>query len=239
MRNLVLMSIVAAMVSGAYVFWTYLGGSSQPISFQGVTDSNTIRYVALGDSYTVGEGVAARDAWPSQVVKITEANGVKMQLVSTIARSGWTTNDLIGIGFPIFDSTSADFVTVMIGTNDAVQGLSPEQFQTNIRIILDKVAQLVPPEKTVVVTVPDFAITPTGAQKATTENPEQQIRSFNSILQNECAERGIAVVDLYDISRNLAADPRLLSKDGFHPSAAGHAQWAGAIAPVVLQVLGK
>jgi len=234
----VMMSIVSVIATLTYSIWIFLA-KPESISIPGINDTNSVRYVAIGDSYTVGQGVAAREAWPSQVVEIAKANGVPLKLVSTIARSGWTTTNLIEQGLAEYDATNAQFVTLMIGANDANQNLTPDRFQTNLNLILDKIAQQVPPEKTVVVTIPNFFVTPAGALRATGENPEAETRELNSIIQNECAQRGIAVVDLFETSRNLGSNPSLLARDKLHPSAAGHLQWASVIAPTVLQVFGK
>jgi lysophospholipase L1-like esterase len=165
--------------------------------------------------------------------------GVALKLVATIARSGWTTQDLIEKGLDQLDTAQPEFVTIMIGTNDAQQNISPAQFQTNMRIILDKVGAVVPPEKTVLVTIPDYLVTPTGAVKASGQDPAGEVRNLNTILRNEAAERGIVIADLYEVSRHLGTNPRLIHRDGLHPSAAGHQEWAVTILPAVLSVFGK
>lgn len=236
-----MMSGISLIATITYTAWMFLG-TPQDLSLpsmSGTTDPAVIRYVAIGDSYTVGEGVAVREAWPSQLVEIAKANGVQLKLVASIARSGWTTTDLIGQGLPEYDATNAQFVTLMIGTNDAQQNMVPEHFQSNFRIILDKITQQVPPEKIVVITIPDYLVTPTGAQKASGANPEAEIRSLNSVIQNECAERGCEVVDIFEVSRHLGSTSSLMTRDKLHPSPTGHLEWANVIAPTVLRVLGK
>lgn len=245
MQRIFLFLVGAGVIATVtYSMWMFLAGGSLPslqlsLPWQQPSTGQFTRYAALGDSYTVGEGVAARDAWPAQLVEMAGERGVPLKLVATIARSGWTTVDLIDKGLDQLDATQPEFVTIMIGTNDAQQNISPAQFQTNMRIILDKVGAVVPPEKTVLVTIPDYLVTPTGAVKATGQDPAGEVRNLNTILRNEAAERGIAVADLYEVSRQLGTNPTLIHRDGLHPSAAGHHEWAITVLPTVLAVFGK
>lgn len=191
-----------------------------------------LRYVALGDSYTIGEGVAARDRWPNRLVRDL---GGRIELVANPSVTGYTTQDVLTRELPVLERSNADLVTLQIGVNDYVRGASPDGFRANVTELLDRI----PTERAplVVVTIPDFASTPSGVQYTQGRNGTAGIARFNAILTDEAKRRGIPVADVFDVSKDVRGDPSLVAADGLHPSAKQYAAWEKLIRPVVERVV--
>lgn len=237
-RFLFLSAGIAFIAVAVYVFWMYVYQPDAKLSY-GSDDPNSIRYLALGDSYVVGEGLPARDAWPAQLVSAAETQGIKMTLVSTIARNGWTSSQLIDNGQGDIIVAKPDFVTLQIGANDVIQGNSPQRFRDNLHVLYDQITGVVPASRVVVLTIPDFLVTSKGLSYERGGATAQLLREFNSIIKDVSAERNIAVVDVYEISKGMSGNPNLVSRDGFHPSSAEYQRWVQVILPTVTNLLPK
>jgi lysophospholipase L1-like esterase len=147
-----------------------------------------------------------------------------------LGRAGWTTADLIEYQLPVFEKVRPDIVSVLIGTNDWVQGVDASVFKDHFHFILDKILEVVPDrKKVIVVTIPDFSVTPAGRQYSGGRNISAGISSFNQIIKKEAASHGLKVVDLYPLSQTMGGDKSLSASDGLHPSAKGYALWADLI----------
>ena len=193
-----------------------------------------MRYVALGDSYTVGTSVTAAESWPSQVVERVP----ELDLVGNIAVNGYTSDDLINEELPQLDRLRPEFVTVLIGVNDVVQRVSDLQFAGNIAVILEELLTRLPPERIVGVATPDYTLTPQGAAFGEPHQQSDAIVRFNAILREACeARRTRFVPEVFEISQAVLEDPSLVAGDGLHPSGSQYSLWADAIAPVVSELL--
>jgi lysophospholipase L1-like esterase len=194
-----------------------------------------LRYVALGDSYTIGTSVTPAESWPRQLV---DRLGGSLILAGNLATNGFSTEDLILHELPALDALRPEFVTVQIGVNDVVRGVPEATYASNVDFILDDLLGRLPPERIVAVATPDYTVTPMGASFG---NPAQQsaaIARFNAVLQSAAGTRGIAFVpDIFAISKAAATDPSLVADDGLHPSGAQYGLWVDAIAPVVTDLL--
>ena len=192
--------------------------------------AGVIRYMALGDSYTIGQSVATEDRWPNQLVKRLTQNGTKIELVSNPSVTGYTTKNLIERELPVFDKTKPDFVTILIGVNDYVQGLDAQTFNDNLNTILNHVQKrLAKPKQVVLVTIPDYGKTPTGSRYGAPAESEIGIRAFNKLITQAGTSRGLLVADIFTISQGVTADPSLTADDGLHPSAKQYSQWTAVI----------
>ena len=118
-----------------------------------------LRYVALGDSYTIGTSVGERDRWPYQLVK----REPRLELVANLGVNGFTSRDLIEVELPQLEALDPEFITVLIGVNDVVQGVPATQYRDNVVRILDALLGLLPAGRLVAVTIPDYTVTPAGA----------------------------------------------------------------------------
>ena len=193
-----------------------------------------VRYVALGDSYTVGTSVTAAESWPSQLVERVP----ELDLVGNIAVNGYTSDDMIKEELPQLDRLRPELVTVLIGVNDVVQRVSDLQYAGNVAVILEELLTRMPPERIVGVATPDYTLTPRGAAFGEPDQQSDAIVRFNAILREACETRRIRFVpDVFEISQTVMDDPSLVAADGLHPSGSQYAVWADAIAPVVSELL--
>jgi lysophospholipase L1-like esterase len=197
-----------------------------------------IKYLPLGDSYTICEGATTEESWPVILTKHLNDKGIGIELAGNPARTGWTTQNLIDRELPVFEETRPDFVTLLIGVNDWVQGVDSGTFHKNLNFILDKVEGGLPNKKNLVlITIPDFGVTPTGAMYSGGRNITEGIKSFNKIITDEAAKRGLECVDIFPITQQMKDNPGLTARDGLHPSAAEYAKWENLIYPVAYKVL--
>lgn len=194
-----------------------------------------LRYVALGDSYTIGTSVSSAESWPSQLVARL---GGRLELVANLGVNGYSSADLIATELPALDELRAELVTVQIGVNDVVRGVPRNDYRANVEHILDTLLDRLPPQRILAVATPDYTLTPMGGSFG---NPAQQsagIVAFNTVLEEAAQARGIAFVpDIYEISRRVASDQSLVGSDGLHPSGAQYALWVEAIQPIVEELL--
>ena len=193
-----------------------------------------VRYVALGDSYTIGTSVSVDARWPNQLVAALAASGssgsTRLDLIANLGVNGYTSRDVIDVELPQLASLKPEFITLLIGVNDVVQGVPTEIYRTNIVRILDDLVARVGAARVLVVTTPDYTVTPAGADYG---NPVQQaagIRENNTILTTLATARGIVAVDIYDISLGAGSDRSLVADDGLHPSGTQYARWVERIA---------
>jgi acyl-CoA thioesterase-1 len=189
-----------------------------------------IRYVALGDSYTIGSGGDPDHSWPALITQRLQHKGIPIELAANLGREGWTTQNLIDYQLPIFIKIHPDIVSVMIGVNDWVQGVDAAVFEEHLHFILDRVLEVIADHtKIIVVTIPDFSVMPAGRQYSGGRDISAGINSFNQIIKKEAALHGLNAVDLYPLSQTMGADPSLSAPDGLHPSSKGYALWADLI----------
>lgn len=194
-----------------------------------------LRYVALGDSYTIGTSVAEADRWPNQLVALLP----DLELVANLGVNGYTSRDLIERELPELARLQPEFLTVLIGVNDVVQGVPAATYRANVALILDEVVAATGADRALVVTTPDYTVTPAGADYGDPARQSAAIRRTNAVNAELAAQRGIVVVDIYDLSLLAADDRSLVASDGLHPSGAQYARWVERIAPVVRSMLGQ
>ena len=155
-------------------------------------DDKKIKYVALGDSYTICEGATKEESWPVILTNHLNDKGLKVELVANPSRTGWTTQNLIDRELAICEQSKPDFVTLLIGVNDWVQGVSIETFHKNLNTIIDTVeALLADKSKLVLITIPDFGVTPTGAMYSGGRDISAGITKFNDIVKEEAKKRNL------------------------------------------------
>ncbi len=196
-----------------------------------------VRYLALGDSYTIGEKVPEKGRWPNQLAKLLESEGTKID-VTILARTGWTVDELWqGIQDNPPEGTY-DLVTLLIGVNDQYRGYPLDGYREDFRFMLGKAIEYADgdPKKVVVLSIPDWGFTPFAATRDT-EPISQQIDEFNAVNREETRSAGAHYVDVTIISRMGMDDFDLLAGDRLHPSAKMYTMWADKVLPVVREVL--
>lgn len=197
-----------------------------------------IRFLPLGDSYTICEGAKWEESWPFLLTKHLNDAGINVKLLGNPSVTGYTTDQLIREELPVFDKLKPDFVTVLIGVNDYVQGRTEQQFLDKLIFILDHVQKQLPdPGKIILITIPDYSVTPAGAQYAHGRDVHKGITQFNDIIKAEAAKRKLFVVDIFPSTLKMKNDPSLICEDGLHPSAVEYANWEVLIRKAALEIL--
>ncbi|MGE3279371.1 MAG: SGNH/GDSL hydrolase family protein [Candidatus Altimarinota bacterium] len=209
--------------------------SSQP---EALAASKRLRYVALGDSYTIGEGVRLRDRWPKILERNMRKEGINIRLVANPSRTGWTTKQLLEQELPYVEKHRPHFVTLLIGVNDWVQGVDEDIFRARFVEILERVPPLMTsPARVLIVTIPDYTKTPLGSQFGSPELNEAGIKRFNEIIREEAFKRDVPVVDIFALSQSESQKPGGLAEDGLHPSGQQYRAWENMILPEALKLL--
>jgi lysophospholipase L1-like esterase len=199
-----------------------------------------LRYVALGDSYTIGTAVPREaDRWPNRLVAAIGAGPPGLDLVANLGVNGFTSRDVIEAELPRLEELRPEFGSLLVGVNDVVQGVPPGTYRTNVARILDTLLAPLPANRIITVATPDYTVTPQGASYGDPLVQSAGIRTTNAILRDLATDRGIAFVDIHDLSLRAAADRSLIADDGLHPSGAQYALWVERIAPVVASLLAR
>ncbi|BDI33077.1 hypothetical protein CCAX7_51280 [Capsulimonas corticalis] len=211
--------------------------NSQPFLIQKVAPSD-IRYVAVGDSYTCGTGATPRQSWPALLTRHLRAHGIPIGLAANLGVAGWTTRQALEVETPVFRKQSPTFATLMIGVNDTYRATTAEEFRIQLAALIDQMQSALPDKsKILLVTIPDFTVTRSGAEYARQSEAASKIIAFNAIIQDEAARRGLPVVDVYPLSQQMANAPDLTASDGLHPSAKEYALWERLILPAASKML--
>jgi lysophospholipase L1-like esterase len=195
-------------------------------------------YLALGDSYTIGESVDSTRRWPAQLVDELGKSGLKCQDPDLVAKTGWTTFELRSqIAEEVLEERY-DLVTLLIGVNNQYRGLDTGDYRTEFRELLDLAIVFAGQQagKVIVVSIPDYSVTP-FASHMDREKIAREIDEFNAINLSETNKTGAAYVDVTAISRLAENDSTLLADDGLHPSGKMYGLWVGKILPVASKIL--
>jgi lysophospholipase L1-like esterase len=221
--------VKAGQAATALVVW--LGACTAVASVS--VPEGALRYVALGDSYTIGTSVSTAESWPSQLV----ARVPELRLVVNLGVNGYTSGDLIEDELPALPGLQPEFITLMIGVNDVVQGVPEAKYRANIEEILDATLALVGADRLLCVATPDYTVTPQGGAFGSPDQQRAGIQRVNALLGEACRARGIRFVpEIFEIS-TVATGPSFIAGDGLHPSGLQYARWVDAIRPVVEELL--
>lgn len=197
-------------------------------------EERALRYVALGDSYTIGTSVSEGERWPNQLVERVAG----LELVGNPAVNGYTSADLVNNELPQLDGLRPELVSVLIGVNDVVQGVPDSQYAGNVAVMLEELRTRLPADRIVCIATPDYTVTPSGASYGDPLQQSDGIVRVNAILREACDQRGIRFVpDIFEISQAALEDPSLVADDGLHPSGQQYRLWVDAIAPVVEELI--
>lgn len=195
-------------------------------------------YLALGDSYTIGQGVAEQDRYPNQLRERLGEAGATITEMLIIARTGWTTDELSA---GIDNATLAppyDIVTLLIGVNNQYRGRSLDNYRQEFSALLVRAINFAggSPENVVVLSIPDWGVTP-FAHGQDREKIAQEIDAFNAVNLDESQKAGVSYINVTEISRMAATRPELLAPDGLHPSGLMYKLWVDELLPVAYQIL--
>ncbi|MBT8220508.1 MAG: SGNH/GDSL hydrolase family protein [Bacteroidia bacterium] len=189
------------------------------------------QYLALGDSYTIGEAVEDSERFPLQLSSRLSKDGINCE-TQILATTGWTTDELINAIHNAENLKSRyDLVTLLIGVNNQYRGYPIIQYRTEFRILLDKAIQFADNRvnNVVVLSIPDYSVTSFGQKRPEYDKIGSEIDTYNQIAEEICVEKDVKFIDITSISRRALKDTNLVADDGLHPSGKMYSLWVNAI----------
>ena len=202
------------------------------------TVPDSISYLALGDSYTIGEGVEAAGRWPVQLAARLREAGISIGDPRVIATTGWTTDELAAAMDAAEPLGHWDFVSLLIGVNNQYRGRSVDEYREEFAALLQRAIALTRQRaaRVLVLSIPDWGVTPFArSELRSPRRIAQELDAYNAAARELCMAEGVAFVDITAISRSTAGD--MLAEDGLHPSAAQYARWVEAALPAAQRLL--
>jgi len=189
-----------------------------------------VKFLALGDSYTIGQSVSQSGRWPVQLMDSLDARGIKTGELRIIAKTGWRTDNLMQMIQDQDPPKDYNLVSLLIGVNDQYQGYDTDWYEPRFTELLQKAIELAGGDKTsvFVLSIPDYAYTPFGQQS----NPSaitEDINAFNSMNRTITENLGIGYIDITPISRLGLDNTDLVASDGLHQSALMYSQWVDLV----------
>ena len=200
-----------------------------------------LRYLALGDSYTIGEGVADASRWPAQLVQALRGDGLAITDPRIIAQTGWTTDELHAAIDAAHLLPEYGLASLLIGVNNQYRGRGVAEYREQFTALLERAIGFVHGrrDRVLVLSIPDWGVTAFGQQDARGRAQiASEIDAFNAAAQEICRERGIAFVDITGVSRMLGEQATMLAEDGLHPSALMYAEWTRLALPCARAMVG-
>lgn len=197
-----------------------------------------IHYLALGDSYTVGESVKYKESFPIQLESKLEGDSKNKVATEIIAVTGWRTDNLLEALKLGTNRSTYDFVTLLIGVNNQYQGRSIYQYEKEFAELLTLAIDLANdrPERVIVISIPDYAYTP-FAQNRDREKISNEIDSYNNFAKSFSAENKVKFINITDITRKGLDELELVARDGLHPSGEAYKQFVDRIFPIISSAL--
>ncbi len=197
-----------------------------------------MKYLALGDSYTIGERVDPTLRWPVQLADLLRGQGLEVGAPEIIARTGWTTDELSDAIDAAAPTGPYDLVSLLIGVNNQYRGRAVAEYREQFVFLLNRAVGFAGgrPERVLVLSIPDWGVTP-YAQGRDRAGIGEQIDAFNAVAAEETSRAGAVYVDVTPNSRLAADDAALIAPDGLHPSGAMYAAWAALALPAACRAL--
>jgi lysophospholipase L1-like esterase len=199
---------------------------------------SSFTFLALGDSYTIGESVQPAERFPNQTMELLRRDSLSVAAPKIIAATGWTTSNLITTLNNSDVRTDYDIVTLLIGVNNQYQHQPIDQYKSEFAGLLQR-AILYAGNKNkhvFVLSIPDYSVTPFASQSDTARITEE-IDAFNSANKKITEAAGVNYLDITPISREAKRDPSLIATDGLHPSAAQYSEWSILLAPMIKEII--
>lgn len=214
------------------------------------------RYLALGDSYTIGESVPVAARWPNRLAELLRAGGITLANPEIIARTGWTTDELsaaldaiergerVALADGEFGPMPAPpyrLVSLLIGVNNQYRGLPLDEYRAQLRTLIERAVAYAggQPERVIVLSIPDWGVTPFAAEHGRDAAlVGAEIDAYNAAKRAECARAEVAYIDITGLTREASTRRELLADDGLHPSAIDYQRWAQAALPAARAAIG-
>jgi lysophospholipase L1-like esterase len=224
-----MIKIVAVLLVTACMSSATTPGNSQAVKKQ--------KYLALGDSYTIGERVDVLLKFPVQL--IVRLNYEKIELdPQIIAKTGWTTDELLEAIEEEAPSDDFDLVTLLIGVNNQYRGRDVDNYRQEFQVLLNKAVEFAKAEKdrVIVLSIPDYGVTPFGQKKGQRAIAEE-IDQYNAINREISEQAGVNYIDITEISREALTKRYLIAQDELHPSGEMYGLWVDKMMSLVLEIL--
>jgi lysophospholipase L1-like esterase len=230
--------LIFGMLLGGVISVATCSNHNMTYTFPLSASETPLHYLALGDSYTIGESVAASERFPHLTAERLRVQHVPMAEPEYIATTGWTTENLISAINETEDLKTYDVVTLLIGVNDQYQGLDTAGYRDRFTQLLERAVELAGnrPGRVFVLSIPDYSETPFVAENDK-NRVREEVEAFNAINKEITLDRNVAYVDITPLTRQTSSDASLLAGDGLHYSAKAHQQWAALLAPLIQQAL--
>jgi lysophospholipase L1-like esterase len=210
--------------------------SDNPTFVKGAANG-TLKYLALGDSYTIGESVAESERWPVQLSDMVRKQNTDLASPDIIAKTGWTTAELTAGINKASPANDYDLVSVLIGVNNQYRGQSMATYRAELKDILTAAIGFAKnnPNRVFMLSTPDWGVTPfaAGSDRAKIAN---EIDGFNAVAQEECKKRNIRYIDITPLSRTALNDASLVASDKLHFSGKMYQLWAAKASPIVVSL---
>ncbi len=204
---------------------------------QNITAQKTLSFLALGDSYTIGESVPIYHSFPYQTVQLLRKKGMQVHAAEIVAKTGWTTDELMaGIEKTALEK-KYDIVTLLIGVNNQYRGKSSDAYAIEFEVLLKKALDFAAGNKkhVYVLSIPDWGATP-FAEGRDRKRIAAEIDLFNSINRKITEAKGITYISITEGTREVPSNPKLVAKDGLHPSGDDYARWAEKLSNAVMAI---
>ncbi len=201
----------------------------------------TLSYLALGDSYTIGEGVEEAGRWPLQLAAALRQLRVPLQDPRILATTGWTTDELAhAMDEAALAERSWDFVSLLVGVNDQYRGRALPEFATGFDTLFHRAELLAKAgaQRLLVLSIPDWGGTPFAEKEGRdAARVTHELDAYNTHIRTMCEAHGAHFVDVTAVSRSLSTEAGMLVADGLHPSAQQYAQWTRLALPAAREAL--
>ena len=197
-------------------------------------DAPEISFLALGDSYTIGQGVEEAARFPHQVAELLRDQGVNVSAPDYVAQTGWTTDQLLDAVNNRMSQKQYAIVTLLIGVNDQFRGRDTSQYARSFATCLQKAISLAggKTDRVFVLSIPDYSVTPVG-RNWDPQRTAREIDLYNLVNLRIASANRIRYIYITDSTRLASSDPRRVTTDGLHPSRVEYATWARMLAPLI------
>ena len=194
------------------------------------SNAQRVKYMPIGDDYSYGQCISPRETFPYLLNKKLKAQGFDIAITKNLSETGFGTEKVISRQLPTVVEEKPNFVTVEVGYNDWIRGVSEKQFERNYAYILDQLLEVVPSNRNILaITIPDFAVTPIGQMYDSQNISLRGVDNFNQVIKKLCRDRGIDVADIYHLSRDMKYDRFLICRDGLHPTSPEYREWVDKV----------
>ncbi len=231
MKRIIFFLVITGICAAVFMYYK---NKQSPI----VVEGRPIRFIPIGDSYTIGEAVSSSESYPQLLTEHLRRTGYNVELIVNPAKSGYTTADAIQYELPVFTKLKPDFATLLIGANDFASGIDEGRFRSQFVLLADRMLGAISNKKNLIVlTIPDFSVTEYGREYGNTQGISEGIARFNAIIKEESEKRGLRVIDLFEVTKEMGSNKTLVSSDGLHPSGAEYAVWEQLLYPEAVKML--